>query len=83
MIDLKKFPIKVKYEFIHFVQIGQTPKTSIWDCCNTRSDRTLGQIRWYPQWRQYTFMVEQDSVYSVGCLRDVIEFIEQLKAYKL
>lgn len=72
------------YKYIHFVKLKQLVKTSIWSCRNNKSDVPLGIIKWYAPWRQYCyFATNAAAVYSVGCFKDICDFIEKLKKEKL
>jgi hypothetical protein len=42
---------------------------------NKRSGTEIGNIFWYPPWRQWTARFDEDSVWSHDCLADVREFI--------
>jgi hypothetical protein len=72
--------MKTEYRYIRFVKIGDKPKTSVWSCRNIRSNAELGQVRWYPAWRQYCYFPTAQAVYSVGCLMDINDFISSLGA---
>lgn len=71
--------MKTDYEFIHFVQVAQKPKTAVFDCLNNRSSDKLGEVKWYPAWRQYCYFPAVQAVYSAGCLRDIQEFLNNLR----
>lgn len=71
--------MKTKFEFIHFIQTKQHPKTSEWSCRNNRSNKELGIIKWYGPWRQYCFSPTVPADYSKGCLNDIASFIEDLQ----
>jgi len=71
--------VKTTFQFIHFEKIEEKPKTSVWSCRNNRSSEELGQVRWYPAWRQYCYFPTCQAVYSVGCLEDINSFIGELK----
>lgn len=73
--------ITTEYEYIHFIKLMQKPKTSVWACCNKKSETQLGLILWYAPWRQYCFCpsTELPVVLSVGCLRDIGRFIDSLR----
>ena len=70
-----------EYEFIYMRQLPKPAKrkTFIWTVYNKRSNATLGEISWYPPWRQYAYLPTGFTVYSAGCLADIQHFIEQLK----
>jgi len=54
----------------------QNPKTSVWNVVSKDSGATLGQIRWYGQWRKYAFFPSPHTLYETDCLRDIAAFIE-------
>ena len=68
----------IRYKFINFIKKADKPKTSVWSCCNNRSGEELGEIKWYPAWRQYCYFPTVQAVYSVGCFEDINHFIRQL-----
>ncbi len=64
-------------EFIKIFFIEQKPKTkrySVWSKC---SDCKLGEIRWYPPWRHYCFIIK-DLVFSDRCQLNLGEFTRKL-----
>lgn len=71
--------MKTAYKYIRFEKIADKPKTSVWSCCNARSNAELGQVRWYPAWRQYCYFPTCPAIYSTGCLEDINNFIGQLR----
>lgn len=71
--------MKTKYTFINFVRIKDKPKTSVWSCRNNRSGSQLGEVEYYPGWRQYVFIPTLQSIYSIGCMDDISDFIKQLE----
>jgi len=68
----------MKYRYIEFKLLEKKSKTSVWECLNINSSVRLGIVKWYPYWRQYCYFPEKDTVYSVGCLEDINDFITQL-----
>lgn len=72
--------MKTVYGFITFekVDLKKKRKTQVWSCINRKADRDIGTIMWYPQWRQYCYFPELDTVYSAGCCEDIAGFINQL-----
>ncbi len=72
--------MKTQYKFIHFIKKEDKPKTSVWSCCNNRSGGELGIVKWYPAWRQYCYFPTIQAVYSIGCLDDIKEFIQEISA---
>lgn len=71
--------MKTKYKYIHFVETRLLSQTSIYECRNNKSGETIAKIKWYSVWVQYCFFPEQFSVYNLGCLNDIANFMEQLK----
>ncbi len=45
---------------------------------NTKHKDFLGYITYEPNWKQYVFSSnrEDDIIFSVSCLKDIIDFIE-------
>jgi hypothetical protein len=72
-------PIKTKYQYISFLFIETTGKTTRWSVVNNMSSANLGKISWYSNWRQYCFSPAPDTVFSSGCMTDILDFIKQLK----
>ncbi len=62
---------------MNFNLIELKPKTKVYGVF-TKEGVILGKIKWYPQWRQYTFFPVTYTVYSQGCLKDIVEFIKKL-----
>lgn len=72
--------MKTKYlEFIEDNKWSLSHKTRRFIIKNRTQDMIIGQIKFNSHWRQYCFYPENETVWSVGCLNDVISFIEQLK----
>ena len=69
-----------EYEYIRVRHVADSPsgKTSIWHV-ETRYGDTLGSIRWFGRWRQYTFWPSPETLYSAGCLTDLADFIQLLR----
>lgn len=71
--------MKQKYKHIRFVEIPNRPEAAVYDCINNTSGDPIGRVEWYPAWRQYCFFPGMYSVYSLGCLNDIADFMQQLK----
>jgi hypothetical protein len=50
----------------------------IYGVMNTKHGDMLGYIAWEPNWKQFVFSAnrEDDIIFSVSCLKDIIDFIE-------
>ena len=68
-----------RYEYIHFVQVEQKPKTSVWSCRNNKSGAEPGQVKWHGPWRRYCYFPTCPAVYSAGCLGNITSFIGWLE----
>jgi len=68
---------KIK-KYIEFNLVQQKPKTGVYAVRNIKSQSIIGWVKWYPYWRQYCFFPEPETVYSVGCLQDIVEFKKSL-----
>jgi hypothetical protein len=72
--------IKTEYEYIAFVEVPcDNRKTKIFNCVAKNGMIPLGKVSWYAGWRNYCFFPEAKTVYSAGCMKDIIDFIGQLK----
>lgn len=45
---------------------------------NIASGDGLGVIKWHSGWRRYCFYPSAEVVFSVGCLEEIIEYIDIL-----
>lgn len=70
--------MKTEFQYIKMEKIRDLPKTTVWEVQNKSGEYSIGIIKWNPGWRQYCFFPDQDTVYSKGCLQNIIEFIESL-----
>jgi hypothetical protein len=58
-------------------------KTKTFSCFNY-GNCFLGEVLWYPRWRQYCFAMYggtvafESSVFARSCLNDISDFIQQL-----
>lgn len=70
--------MKTKYRFIHFDE-HDTLYGKRWYVRNNKSKSILGQIELYSEWDDYVFSADPKSVFNDECLKDIIDFISQLK----
>jgi hypothetical protein len=68
--------IIAEYKFITVKVLMEKPKTKVYGVFNKRADAVIGVVKWYPHWRQYCFFPEPDTVFSVGCMNDINDFIK-------
>jgi hypothetical protein len=65
--------------YIHFVlpKPSASSKTTIWQVVSMNDD-TLGEVRWYAQWRRYGFYPDGDgSVFDANCLQALSDFCSE------
>jgi len=70
-----------KYQYIEIVPCEQLPgrKTRDYAVLTRRTGDTLGHIMFYPSWRQHVLEPMEGTVWSAGCLADVIDFMGRIK----
>ena len=67
------------YKYIHFEEVEH----DLWMCSNNKTNAWLCTIEYYSPWRQYvTVQFDPDCVFNSSCLRNIAEFLEQLKSVK-
>lgn len=73
---------ETEYLAFQILQLSESGKTAIYNVLNRRSRGVLGEIRWYPAWRQYCFIPNNgyELVFSDGCLDDLSAFIKDMEA---
>lgn len=65
-------------KYLVFKELEPKPKTRVFKV-RAKSDKSLlGFIRWHGPWRQYCFFSPYYSVWSKGCLADLIKFISRI-----
>jgi len=64
--------VKTRYKHIHFDDMG-----SEWSCLTNRDSDYLGEVS-AGAWNQRTFKPIPGTEFSADCLRDIVDFIEQL-----
>ncbi len=53
-------------------------KTRKWHIYS-RGPNRLGVIEWWGAWRQYVFVPDENTIFSAGCMRDLIEFMSAIR----
>ena len=54
-------------------------KYKMWEIHSKRGDDLLGWIQYYEPWKEFVFSPETSTIFSTGCLQDIITFIDQIK----
>jgi hypothetical protein len=69
-----------KYKYIEMVDVtADSMKTKRFMVMNKAHGDLLGEIKWEFGWRQYVFAPSMDTIFSVGCMEDIISFIAEIK----
>jgi len=82
-------PVPGKHK-LEFREIKDTGKTKVWRVVSTFQhdlpDVEVGTIKWWGAWRKYVFFPDSETLYDVGCMSQICEFItermEERKAKK-
>lgn len=64
----------VESEYLIFEEnpyVSKAKKTKVVLVISKRQDKVLGEIRWYGSWRQYAFYPYADTIWNIGCMRNV------------
>ncbi len=66
------------YEYISISWAGTSAsgKTDLYTVTNNHSGGVLGRIKWHGPWRRYVFLPADHTLYSPGCLMDIMEFLD-------
>lgn len=70
-------------KWITFTNTGKSPsgKTNIYQVRQKETPHVLlGEIRWYPAFRCYSFFPREYTIYEPQCMASIINFIEVLMA---
>ena len=65
-------------EYIEFELLKKCAKTEHYTVVNKKSNDILGWIKWYGAWRQYCFFPLHETIFNTGCMKYIINFIEEL-----
>lgn len=65
-------------KYLDFILLEQKKKTNVWNIISKSSGESLGNIKWFPRWRQYTFFPHSDTVWNKDCLNDIMDVLSSL-----
>ena len=83
--------MKTRYRYIQFEKIEVKDRSgnigSMWWTCWSNEPESvdeLGYVEFYPQWKCWVFTASDNNltILSAGCLRDIADFMDQLKEPK-
>ena len=49
-------------------------------CRSNHGGAVLGRVEWMARWKEYEFIPETDTAYTVECLRDLADFVGKMNA---
>ena len=65
--------------YIRFEQVPNPGRrTGVYTVISRDYDNTLGIIKWHGPWRQYVFWPRPNTLWSIGCLEEINQFIAEL-----
>lgn len=74
-------------EYLRFVEwtpkLQKTPVVKVFsahiiDSGAGHDEALLGHIKWFGRWRQFVFQPQPLTVFNVGCMETIIEYIQSL-----
>lgn len=65
-------------KYVDFELAERKPKTAVYRVVSKSNRETLGSVYWYGPWRQYVFQPEPETIWSHGCMQQVLDFIQKL-----
>lgn len=65
-------------KFIHAKKTDEAYGKPVYEIINKRSGYPISQIGWYPAWKRYVMFPVGETVFDIGCLKDICAFIESL-----
>jgi hypothetical protein len=71
-------------KWIEFVPVDNAGRlTKIWKVVTKDGAVTLGVVKWFTNWRKYSFYPATDTIFEEDCLGDIREFLkEQTKLHR-
>jgi hypothetical protein len=67
-----------KPEYLKFIEVeSRSIKTKTWEVRSFHSNIKLGEIQWWPAWRQYVLFPENQTLWNHSCLSEIAEFMQR------
>lgn len=66
-------------KYLIFDLIEEKKKTKVYAVISKKHNYELGIIKWYANWRQYSFFPGNDTIFNSECLNDIKIFLLELK----
>lgn len=71
-------PTKTKYKYIEFHAEAQQG-VAYWSIWNHKYKQLIGRVEFHKRWKEWEFVPEYGTGFTIECLEDIIHFIKQLK----
>jgi len=71
--------INIGNRFIHIENIEPREGRTAYAVVNPKSRQRLGTVEWYRYWGKYVLIPLKNTVWDVGCLESIVEFIGNIK----
>jgi hypothetical protein len=68
----------MKSKYMKALEVTSSTDHKEWKIVTKKDDQPLGWVNWFPRWKLYVFEPWADTVFSSGCLQDIITFINQI-----
>ena len=65
-------------KYMTAVETADETSKKAWEIKTKKDQSTLGWIYYFQRWKQYVFSPHTGTVFSSGCLQDIITFINQI-----
>ena len=67
-------------KYLKFIELNQKQKriTKWFTVYNEVTKDDIGEIKWNGAWRQYCFYPDYSTHWARGCLKEIVEFMEEL-----
>ena len=66
-------------KYLIFRPMEDKPKTKVFAVVSKNDvNQRLGVVKWYGSWRQYCFFPDEETVWNIDCLNDIIYFTKSL-----
>jgi len=66
-------------KYLEFQQVPFKGKTKKFKIISKKRNCFLGRIEWYSHYRQYSFAPMSFTVWNKECLKEIQEFLQELK----
>lgn len=67
--------MRKEFEYIIINEVEKKPKTSVYQVLNKKHGDLLGIVRWHGAWRGYVLEIQEKTIWSIGCMKDVTGFM--------